>query len=85
MMAVIYLAMGVVIFRSAKEPQKHKAFIDFLILANLLHSAVMFVAAENVLQILFDAVPIGLMGAIPLLIYPWGIRNFLSYTRNSLE
>lgn len=77
MIAVIYMAMGVVMVRSAKAPLRHKSFIDFLILANLLHGAVMFVAAENTLQIIFDAIPIGLMGAIPFFVYPWEIRDFL--------
>ena len=77
MMASIYLAMGIIMVLIAKEPLNHKSFIDFVILANLLHALVMLVTAHNLNHIIFDFAPIALMGVIPLLIYPWGIAKFL--------
>jgi len=79
MMSVIYLAMGILMLASSRDPQKHKSFLDFIILANCLHAVVMIVYADNILHILIDAVSVGLMGVLPLFIYPWGIRNFLKY------
>ena len=77
MIAGIYLAMGIVMVITAKRPLNQKSFIDFLILGNLIHASIMLFTASNYFQIIFDVIPIGLMGLIPLLIYPWKIRNFL--------
>ena len=77
MIAGIYLAMGIVMVLTARKPLPQKSFVDFLILANLVHAVIMLVTARNIYQIIFDVIPIGLMGLIPLLIYPWKIRNFL--------
>jgi hypothetical protein len=40
MIAGIYVVMGIVMIAAAPDPGKHKAFIDFVILANLLHAAI---------------------------------------------
>jgi hypothetical protein len=77
MMAGLYLVMGLMMILVAKNPLSQKSFIDFLILANLLHAMIMVVLAQNIYQIILDVIPIGSMGAIPLFIYPWGLRNFL--------
>jgi hypothetical protein len=77
MMASLYFSMGVVMVFVAQSPEKHKSFIDFLILGNTLHALVMLVTAQAFLQILLDVLPIGLMGILPLFFYPWRIRNFL--------
>jgi len=77
MLASIYLAMGIVMIVVAKNPLGQKSFIDFLIIANLLHGLIMLVAAQHPLQIILDVVPVGAMGLLPLFIYPWGLRNFL--------
>ena len=79
MMSSIYLAVGIVMIRVAKDPVPHKGFVDFLIVANLAHAFVMLIYAENILHILFDAGAIALMGGLPLLFYPWGLRQFLQY------
>lgn len=79
MMSVLYLAMGIIMFFCAKSPEKHKSFIDFLVLANILHAIVMSVYADNVFHVLIDSLSIGLMGILPLFIYPWGIKNYLKY------
>ncbi|UCF27308.1 MAG: hypothetical protein JSW42_11785 [Chloroflexota bacterium] len=77
MIAGIYFAMGVVMVLTAKKPSNQKSFIDFLILANLVHALIMIITARNIYQIIFDVIPIGLMGLIPLIVYPWNRRNFL--------
>lgn len=77
MIAGIYLAMGLIMVLSAKKPLEQKSFVDFLILANLVHAIIMLGTARNIYQIIFDVIPIGLMGLIPLIIYPWKKRNFL--------
>lgn len=77
MIAGLYLAMGIVMVFAAKKPLGHKSFIDFLILANLMHALIMLVFTENIYHIILDVIPIGLMGAVPLIIYPWGLGNFL--------
>lgn len=79
MMSVVYLAMGIVMIRIAKDPVPHKAFVDFLVLVNLLHALVMLIYAETIWQILFDVGGIALMGTLPLIFYPWGVRQFLRY------
>lgn len=79
MLGSLYFAMGIVMIRVAKNPLNHKGLIDFLILGNLSHALLMILFAENLLHLLFDAGVIGLMGLIPLSIYPWGIRQFLQY------
>ena len=77
MMASLYFSMGIVMVFAARSPEQHKSFIDFIILGNTLHALVMLVAAQNFLQVFLDALPIGLMGILPLFFYPWGVRNFL--------
>lgn len=71
--------MGIVMIRGAKDPFSQKGLFDFLIVANLAHAIVMFIYSENSLHILFDAGTIFLMGSLPLLFYPWGMRCFLRY------
>jgi hypothetical protein len=79
MMSSIYLAMGIVMVLIAKDPLPHKAFIDFLVIANLGHAFVMLIFTESAWQLLFDVGVIALMGALPLFFYPWGLRQFLRY------
>ncbi|HSG45490.1 MAG TPA: hypothetical protein VLA72_20275 [Anaerolineales bacterium] len=77
MMSSLYLAMGVVMVFAARSPVKHKAFVDFLILANVLHALVMLFTAQSMWQVILDVIPIGLMGILPLVFYPWGMKKFL--------
>jgi hypothetical protein len=77
MIAGIYVTMGIIMIAAAPSPSKHKAFVDFLILANLLHAAIMTATVRNALQVVVDIVPIGAMGILPLAFYPWGIKNYL--------
>jgi len=79
MISTVYLVMGIVMIRIAKDPLPHKAFIDLIIAANLVHALVMVVYAENILHILIDAGAIALMGGLPLLFYPWDLKRLLQY------
>ena len=79
MLSVLYLAMGLVMVVCAKKPDRHKSFLDFLVIGNCLHAAVMIIYADNMFHILIDSVSVGLMGLLPLFFYPWGLRNFLRY------
>ena len=79
MLAVLYLAMGIVMLLAARRPEDHKAFLDFVILGNVLHAAVMLVYAEHALHVVFDVGAVGVMGVAPLFFYPWGLKRFLRY------
>lgn len=81
MISSIYLAMGIAMIAAARQPDGRKAFVDFLIVANLFHALVMTLMAQHLWQILLDALPIALMGTMPLVFYPWGIQNFLVQRR----
>ena len=78
MMAGIYFSMGIVMVFTARNIKKNKGFIDFIILANAVHAIVMAIYAKNIIHIV-DAGGIGLMAMIPVIVYPWGIRNYLRY------
>ena len=78
MIGTIYSAMGIIMIFSASNPLAHKLFLDFVILANILHAFVMAIYAENFFHIVVDALFIGLMGIVPLFFYPWGMKKFLS-------
>ena len=79
MISVIYFAMGIIMIFSASNPLAHKSFLSFVIIANILHAIVMAVYAKNVLHLIADAIPIGLIGMLPLLFYPWGLSKFFRY------
>ena len=79
MISVFYLSMGIVMILSAKNPLAHKSFLDFVIIANILHAFVMVISAKNIFHVVVDSLSIGLMGVLPLLFYPWGLRRFLSF------
>jgi predicted MFS family arabinose efflux permease len=80
MMSGIYFSMGVIMVSIASDPLKHKGFIDFIILANFIHAAIMVIFAENAWHLVADALGIMLMALIPLCIYPWGLKQFLRYS-----
>ena len=79
MISVIYFAMGIIMILSAGNPLAHKSFLDFVIIANILHAIIMILYAKNFLHLIMDAIPIGIMGMLPLLFYPWGLGKFLRY------
>ena len=79
MISVIYLAIGIMMLYSVRNPLAHKSFLDFVVIANILHATVMVLYAKNLLHLTVDVIPIGLMGALPLLFYPWGLSNFLRF------
>ncbi|MFW9799810.1 MAG: hypothetical protein ACFFD9_05205 [Candidatus Thorarchaeota archaeon] len=75
MMTSIYFSMGIVMILAARAPTEHKLFVDFLVLSNIIHSAIMILFAQNILHIVVDAGLIGIMGVLPLCFYPWRLRN----------
>lgn len=79
MISSIYIAMGVVMIYTTKNPKNLEAFIDFLITTNVSHAAVMTLFAENIYHLLVDSLFVGLMGILPLLFYPWKRTKILKY------
>ncbi len=79
MISVIYLSMGVLMIAVARRPLAHKSYVDFLVLSNVLHAAVMLLYARNVYHVVVDVAGIGALGLAPLFFYPWGLRKFLRY------
>jgi len=77
MMNSIFVAMGIVMILSARNPLVHKAFVDFIILSNIIHAIIMLIFAQTALHLLVDVTIVGTMGGLPLLFYPWGLNNFL--------
>jgi hypothetical protein len=56
MLSSLNVAMGVMMLITARNPIQHKAFVDFLILANLLHAGVMAVTAQKAIHLLVDVI-----------------------------
>ena len=83
MVGSIYMAMGIIMVLVAKYPKKHKGFIDFIILSNILHAIVMIFYAQRPIHIYLDSGFIVTMGIIPLFLYPWPLRKFLTYNHSS--
>lgn len=79
MVGSLYMAMGVIMLLIAKQPNKHKAFIDFIVVGNVLHAFVMILFAQKPGHIVLDSGYILMMGIIPLLLYPWPRKRFLRY------
>lgn len=79
MVGCLYFAMGIIMLLVSKTPMKHKAFVDFIIIGNILHSSIMLAYAQTLWHIVLDASFIGAMGLIPLVLYPWGLKTFLRY------
>ncbi len=85
MISVIYLTMGIVMIFSASNPVAHKSFLDFVIIANILHAGVMLIYARNVYHVVIDVTSVGAMGILPLFFYPWRIKNFLKYNESAFN
>ena len=81
MIGSIYLALGISMMRTAAAPENHKGFIDFVVLANVSHAFVMLVFAQKPVHIYLDAGFVAVVGVLPLLLYPWGLKNFLRYQK----
>lgn len=79
MVGSIYLAMGIGMLCVAKKPEEQKGFIDFIVMSNIFHAIVMIIFAQKPSHIYLDAGFVGLMGIVPLLVYPWGLNKFLKY------
>lgn len=84
MVGSLYLAMGMIMLGIARAPQKHKAFVDFVIVANILHALVMAIFAQKPNHLYLDVAFAGLMGFIPLALYPWPMIRFLQYSESDI-
>ena len=80
MLAGIYFVMGLIMILAARNPLSHKAFIDFVALSSIVHAVIMLIYAEHIFHLLVDVGFMGLLGVVPLLFYPWGLKNFLRLT-----
>ena len=79
MMAGIYFVMGLSMILVARNPLPHQAFVDFVALSSIVHAVIMLVYAEHILHLFVDVAFMGVMGVVPLLVYPWGLKKFLRY------
>ena len=79
MVGSLYFALGSVMLLVSKTPMKHKPFIDFIIVGNMLHGIIMVAYAQTLSHIVIDASFIGAMGLIPLVLYPRRLKTFLRY------
>jgi hypothetical protein len=79
MVGSLYFAMGIMMLVTARQPMRHKAFLEFTIQGNIMHAIVMAAFAEKTIQLVVDAAFIGLMGLVLLALYPWGIRAFFRH------
>ncbi|MEX2008345.1 MAG: DUF6632 domain-containing protein [Candidatus Spechtbacterales bacterium] len=79
MIGGLYIAWGIVMVVASRDPLKHKLFVDFTILGNLFHAIVMifFGVMEQPKHLYGDVIWISALGVIPLIFYPWGVKNFL--------
>ncbi|MDH5645528.1 MAG: hypothetical protein OEZ01_05945, partial [Candidatus Heimdallarchaeota archaeon] len=66
----------------SKHPENTKSLLDFIIVANILHTLVMLYFSQHPLHIIIDVGGISLIAIIPLLIYPWDRKNFLKFDLN---
>jgi hypothetical protein len=73
----LYLVLGFVMIRAARDPLEHKGVIDFVILSSIMHAIIMVVFAQNTLHVVLDAGAVALMGFLPLVFYPWARRNLV--------
>lgn len=85
MVGSLYLAMGIIMVLIAKDPQKHKAFIDFVVLGNIFHALIMVFFAQKPSHIYVDAAFIAIMGVVPLFLYPWPLLTILRYGGNDFD
>ncbi len=79
MIGGIYIAMGIIMILAANAPRKHKLFVDFIILGNFLHAAVMIVFGilEQPAHLYGDVLWISALWVLPLVFYPWGAGKLL--------
>lgn len=82
MVGSLYFAMGIVMLIAAHNPIEHRAFLEFAIIGNILHAFIMIAYATKPIQIVVDAGFIGFMGLVLLILYPWGIKNFLRHSKS---
>jgi hypothetical protein len=67
MMAAIYIAWAVMLWRASSDPARHPLFIDFTILATAAHAVVMLIAtplAKGLPMTLVEGVPLVVIAAV---------------------
>lgn len=67
MMAAIYIAWAVMLWRAAGDPAKHPLFIDFTIWATAAHALVMLIATpiqKGLLMTVFEGLPLLVIAAV---------------------
>jgi formate/nitrite transporter FocA (FNT family) len=79
MVGSLHFAMGLIMILVAKKPLENKSFIDFVFCAIMLHALVMIIFAQKSIHTFLDSLFIGIMGVIPVLIYPWPLRSLFDY------
>ena len=73
MLAAIYIAWAVMLWRASSDPARHPLFIDFTILATAAHAVVMLVAtplAKGLPMTLVEGVPLVLIAAVLVWLRP---------------
>ncbi len=81
MVSSLYFGMGLIMIVIARNPKPHQAFVDFLIISNILHALVMLFTAQNMRHIFIDVSVVVAIGIIPLILYPWRVNNFMNYKK----
>jgi hypothetical protein len=84
MIGGIYVALGISMVVASRNPLDHKLFVDFVVLANLFHVAVMIFFSfvhHAVAHLYGDVIWIGALALLPLVFYPWGVSRFLREAR----
>lgn len=67
MMAAIYIAWAVMLWRASADPAKHVLFIDFTIWANAAHGLVMLIATpiqKGPVMMVFEGFPLFVIAAV---------------------
>jgi hypothetical protein len=54
MMASLYFTMGIVMLFATRNPEGSKLFIDFLVIANIIHAVVMLIFIQNSIQLFLE-------------------------------
>lgn len=75
MMAAIYIAWAVMLWRASSDPARHTLFIDFTIWATAAHALVMLIATpiqKGVIMTVIEGIPLLVIAAVLLWLRPTG-------------
>lgn len=83
MLGCMYVSLGIILLRSAKQPEKHTSIIDYTIISSILHGALMvvqsFIESHEFWHLAGD-VPLLFLMAITLII--WHPKNIIPTSTN---